>query len=98
MRRKISIFAMLLALLLIEFPAEGFAGNSRSLPISVEVPEGTESASAASKPGRRRRRRRAWRNGRLVWISYAPSRRYRMARRNYYVGGIRRVRLVRVYY
>ncbi len=97
MKKKLSIAAILLALLVIEFPIEGFAGHSRILSASVEATEGTEALASTTQP-RRKRRRRAWRNGRWVWLSYAPARRYRMARRYYYVGGVRRVRLVRVYY
>ena len=68
MTKKLLILGLLLALFVIEFPVEGFAGNSRILPASVESKEGTETATA-SQPRRKRRGRRAWRNGRWVWVS-----------------------------
>jgi hypothetical protein len=97
MKKKLSIVGMMLAMLALEFPMEGFAGNAGLRPASVEPGEGSQVVVAVNQP-RRRRRRRAWRNGRWVWVSYSPNRRYRMARRYYYVGGIRRARWVRVYY
>lgn len=97
MKRKLSVLGMLLATLLIEFPLEGFARNAGNRLASVETREGMPVAVSAERP-RRRRRRRVMRNGRWIWVTYSPSRRYRLARRYYYLGGIRRVRYVRVYY
>ena len=97
MKRKITILGMLFATLLIEFPIEGFAVNAGVRPASVDANEGTQVVVVYDQPGRRRRRR-VRRNNRWVWITYSPSRRYRMVRRYYYIGGLRRTRMVRVYY
>ena len=97
MKKKLSIFGILLTLLVLEFPIEGFAARGNTLPLSVSPAEGTQVVVAVNQP-RRRRRRRVFRNGRWIWIGYAPNRRYRMVRRPYYLGGVRRTRLVRVYY
>jgi hypothetical protein len=97
MKKKLSVIGILLATLLIEFPVEGFSRTVANRPLTIEAKEGPQLVVAVNQP-RRRRRRRMWRNGRWVWVSYSPSRRYRMARRYYYLGGVRRTRLVRVYY
>jgi hypothetical protein len=97
MKKKITILGMLFATLLIEFPVSGFAGTRGPGVATFETKEGNQVMIATGQPGRRRRRR-VMRNGRWVWIAYAPNRRYRMVRRYYYVGGVRRPRMVRVYY
>lgn len=105
MRKKITIFAMLLATLILEVPAGGF-GGSENKPVTV-VPANERSVNAtAEQPRRRRRGRRVWRNGGWVWVSYNNypryrsyySPRYRTVRRYYWDDGIRRSRYVRVYF
>ena len=103
MRKKVSIFAILVASVFIGLPVEGF-GFSRTVR-ETAVTERSEAQIVIAQTRRRRGRRGGyWRNGR--WYrnygqyrrSVVGNRRYRMVPRYYWDGGIRRRRYVRVYY
>ena len=94
---------MLLTTFILEVPAEGFGGFTNKPATVVPMANARVSVSAE----RPRRRRRAWRNGRMVWISYNSYPRYRnyysypryrVVPRYYWEDGYRRTRYVRIYF
>jgi hypothetical protein len=104
MKRKIIIFTLVFATGFLAFPAESYAATGRS---NERTAIAEYSGTQVWRTDRRRRGRgkhRGWKNtyGYRNYGQYrrtqVGNRRYRLVRRPYWNGGVRRVRLVRVYY
>jgi hypothetical protein len=100
MKKKITIFAILIASIFIGVPADGFGSTTAK---TNSVMSGDPSPQISVRIGQPRRRRggyyrdRRWNHGRYR-RSMVGYRRYRMVPRYYWDDGRRHVRYVRVYY
>jgi hypothetical protein len=99
MKKKITIFAILLASIFIGMPTDGFGvADTRT---NTSMTSGLLGPQINVRIGQPRRRRGGyWRNGRWYRGQYRRdiARRYRLVPRYYWEDGRRRVRYVRVYY
>jgi hypothetical protein len=99
MSKKISVWFLILATAMIVLPPAGNAApaeNDNGISVSESF-----AGSLLFQPRRMRKRgnrswnRYKWNRGRVI---SARNRRYRLARKYYWLNGVRRVRIVKVYY
>ena len=98
MSKKLTIWFLILATAVIVLPPAGNAAAPAETK-SVSIFESFAN-SLVLQPRRRKRGNRSWNRykpNRGRYIS-ARNRRYRLARKYYWINGVRRVRLVRIYY
>jgi hypothetical protein len=105
MTRKLLMLTLLLATALVAMPADSYGGSRERTIENTYAEPGSPQKRGWDNKGRKRRRNRTRRHSYYRYKNYGQyrrtqvgNRRYRLVRRSYWRDGVRRIRLVRIYY